>query len=247
MSDAGYSDADAQEIKAEVDHYENVRQEVKLASGDYIDLKVFEPAMRHLLDNYIRAEESQRLSEFDNLTLFELIVRRGDAAVNALPERIRNNAYASAETIENNVRRVIVDRTPVNPRYYERMSVLLDDLIRERRRGAIEYRAYLNRIVALARRIEEQTDTPYPQRIDTGALRSLFDNMNIDDDSESAEVEGEDENLRNREIRERMAVALDEVILNSREDDWRGHRLKERKVKRAMGRVIAEDFGDLRH
>ena len=41
-----------------------------------------------------------------------------------------------------------------------------------------------------------------------------------------------------------MAVALDEVILNSREDDWRGHRLKERKVKRAMGRVIAEDFGD---
>ncbi len=244
MSDAGYSDADAQEIKAEVDHYENVRQEVKLASGDYIDLKVFEPAMRHLLDNYIRAEESQRLSEFDNLTLFELIVRRGDAAVNALPERIRNNANASAETIENNVRRVIVDRTPVNPRYYERMSVLLDDLIRERRRGAIEYRAYLNRIVALARRIEEQTDTPYPQRIDTGALRSLFDNMNIDDDSESAEVEGEDENLRNREIRERMAVALDEAILNSREDDWRGHRLKERKVKRAMGRVIAEDFGD---
>ena len=94
MSDAGYSDADAQEIKAEVDHYENVRQEVKLASGDYIDLKVFEPAMRHLLDNYIRAEESQRLSEFDDLTLLELIVRRGEAAVNALPERIRNNAKA---------------------------------------------------------------------------------------------------------------------------------------------------------
>ena len=33
-----------------VDHYEKVRSEVKLASGDYIDLKVYEPAMRHLLD-----------------------------------------------------------------------------------------------------------------------------------------------------------------------------------------------------
>ena len=43
MSDAGYSDAEAQEIKAEVDLYEKVRQEVKLASGDYIDLKVYEP------------------------------------------------------------------------------------------------------------------------------------------------------------------------------------------------------------
>ena len=244
MSDAGYSDTEAQEIKAEVNHYENVRREVKLGSGDYIDLKVYEPAMRHLLDTYIRAEQSETLSEFDNLTLFELIVRRGDAAVNALPERIRNNANASAETIENNVRRVIIDRTPVNPRYYERMSVLLDDLIRERRQGAIEYRAYLNKIVALARRIEEQTDTPYPQRINTGALRSLFDNINITDDLEIAEAGGQNESPRNREIRERMAVQLDEVILNSREDDWRGHRLKERKVKRAMGRVIAEDFGD---
>ena len=244
MSEAGYSDVEAQEIKTEVDHYENVRQEVKLASGDYIDLKVYEPAMRHLLDTYIRAEESETLSEFDNLTLFELIIQRGDAAVNALPEGIRNNPNASAETIENNVRRVIIDRTAVNPRYYERMSVLLDDLIRERRQGAIEYQAYLRRIVALARRIEERTDTPYPQRINTGALRSLFDNINITDDSEIAEAGGQNESPRNREIRERMAVQLDEVILNSREDDWRGHKLKERKVKRAMAWVIAEEFGD---
>ena len=244
MGEAGYSDAEAQEIKAEVNHYENVRQEVKLASGDYIDLKVYEPAMRHLLDTYIRAEESETLSEFDDLTLVELIVRRGEAGIDALPERIRNNANASAETIDNNVRRLIIDRTPVNPRYYERMSVLLDNLIRARRQGAIDYQAYLRGIVALTRRIEEQTDTPYPQRIDTGALQSLFDNIDIDDDSARADVDGEDENLRRQGIRERMAVSLDEVILNSREDDWRGHRLKERKVHRAMARVIAEEFGD---
>ena len=244
MSDAGYSDAEAQEIKAEVDHYERVRQEVKLASSDYIDLKVYEPAMRHLLDTYIRAEESETLSDFDDLTLVELIVQRGEAAVNALPEGIRRSQRAAAETIEHNVRRLIIDRTPVNPRYYEQMSVLLDNLIRERRQGAIEYQAYLNRIVALARRIEEQTDTPYPSRVNTGALRSLFDNIDVTGGSEIAEAGGQNESPRNREIRERVAVALDEVILNSREDDWRGHRLKERKVKRAMGRVIAEDFGD---
>ena len=37
-------------IKNEVDHYSKVRDEVRLASGDYIDLKAYEPAMRHLID-----------------------------------------------------------------------------------------------------------------------------------------------------------------------------------------------------
>ena len=37
-----------------------VREEVKLASGDYVDMKLFEPAMRHLLDTYIRAGKARR-------------------------------------------------------------------------------------------------------------------------------------------------------------------------------------------
>ena len=205
---------------------------------------MYEPAMRHLLDTYIRAEESQTLSEFDDMTLVDLIVKRGEAVVDSLPDRIKENPNAAAETIENNVRRVIVDRTPVNPRYYERMSALLDELIRERRQGAIEYQAYLNRIVALARQIEENTDAPYPQRINTGALRSLFDNISINDDSESGEAEGKNEITQYQEIREQIAISLNETIFNSREDDWRGNTLKERKVHRAMARVIAEEFGD---
>ena len=74
-----------------MDHYEKVRQEIKLASGDYIDLKMYEPAMRHLLDTYIRAEESEQLSGFDDLTLVQLIVERGEKAVEELPEGIRKS------------------------------------------------------------------------------------------------------------------------------------------------------------
>ena len=62
MTDAGYSNEEAQEIKDEVQHYEKVSQEIKLASGDYVDLKAYEPDMRHLIDTYITAEESQTLS-----------------------------------------------------------------------------------------------------------------------------------------------------------------------------------------
>ena len=124
MCEAGYSDAEAQEIKAEVDHYEKVRQEIKLASGDYIDLKMYEPAMRHLLDTYIRAEESEQLSGFDDMTLVELIVERGEEAVEELPAGIRKNREAVAETIENNVRRLIIDET--ERRHNERFRKLMD-------------------------------------------------------------------------------------------------------------------------
>ena len=71
--------------------YENLRNEVKLHSGDAIDLKQYEPAMRHLIDTYIRAEESEKVSAFDDLSLVQLIVERGADAVNALPDGIRKN------------------------------------------------------------------------------------------------------------------------------------------------------------
>ena len=245
MSEAGYSDAEAREIKAEVDRYERVRQEVKLGSGDYIDLKVYEPAMRHLLDAYIRAEESKKLSEFDDLTLVELIVQRGEAAIDSLPEGIKKNRKAAAETIENNVRRVIIDRTPVNPVYYEEMSRLLDALIRQRRQNAIDYQTYLARIAALTRQIDTyQTRGSYPSGINTAARQALFDNITISDASEIAETEGQNENPRNREIRAQVAVALDEAIRDSKEDDWKGHRLKERKVRLAMEKAVSEEFDD---
>jgi len=106
MTEAGYAREEALEVKAEVDHYEKVREEVKLASGDYVDMKLYEPAMRHLLDAYIRAEESEVVSAFDDMTLVELVIDRGEEAFESLPEGIRASEEAMAETIENNVRRL---------------------------------------------------------------------------------------------------------------------------------------------
>ena len=168
MREAGYSDAEAQAIKGEVDHYEKVREEVKLASGDYIDMKMYEPAMRHLLDTYIRAEESEKLSAFDDLTLVQLIVERGEAAVDALPEGIRENREAMAETIENNVRRLIIDEMAVNPKYYEKMSELLDALIAQRKQEAMDYKAYLAKIVELTKQVSKpESQSSYPATINS--------------------------------------------------------------------------------
>ena len=224
MQQAGYRPEEEQEIREEVVHYEQVRRTVKLASGDYIDMKAYEPAMRHLLDTYIRAEESETLSQFDDMTLVQLIVARGEAALKQLPMLVQESREAVAETIENNVRRLLIDKTAVNPKHYADMSVVLDALIAQRRQDAISYEKYLSEIVRLTQRLgaSDTRAADYPLRINSGALRSLFDNLR---DAPVAE-------------REEKALALDAAIRAAIRDDWRGNMFKEREIRQAMVAVL---------
>jgi type I restriction enzyme R subunit len=220
MAEAGYTPSDAENIFREVRHYENARAEVKLASADYIDLKAYEPAMRHLIDTYISAEESRVISAFDDLSLVELIVERGEKALENLPEGIRKNRQAAAETIENNLRKVIHDEQPINPKYYEKISRLLDELIARRREEAIEYEEYLAKIVELTRQIKRPNETKYPKVLDTRARRALYDNL--------------DQN-------EELALLLDYEVIYTKKDAWRGNRIKEREVLFAIKKHIKEE------
>jgi type I restriction enzyme R subunit len=94
----------------------------------------------------VDADPSETLMDFEELGLLELIIQRGPEALDGLPKEMRDNQESMAEAIENNVRRTIVDENPVNPKYYERMSVLLDELIDLRRQQAISYQEYMYRI-----------------------------------------------------------------------------------------------------
>src|SRR5207247_1820134 len=170
MTDAGYSELEAEAIKKDVTFYENLRNEIKLHSGDAIDLKRYEPAMRHLINTYIQAEVSKKISAFDDLSLVQLIVERGADAVEALPDGIRKSEKAVAETIENNVRRLIIDESPINPKYYEKMSQLLDALIKQRREEALNYAAYLAKIVDITKQAKNgPSAAAYPKALDTAA------------------------------------------------------------------------------
>ena len=240
MCEAGYSDAESQEIKAEVSHFEKVRKEIKLASGDYIDMKMYEPAMRHLLDTYIRAEESEVLSAFDDLTLVELIVERGELAFDELPEGLRDNPEATAEAIENNVRRLITDEMAVNPKYYEKISLLLDALILQRKQGAIDYKAYLEKVVELTKNARGLDNSlSYPSRIDSIALRSIFDNL--ESTQVTRELQADYAFSPTVDVREEKTLALDHAIREVKKADWRGNRLKEREVRKAIESVLDND------
>ena len=240
MREAGYSEAEAQEIRAEVEHYEQVRKEVKLASGDYVDMKMYEPAMRHLLDAYIRAEESERLSAFDDLTLVQLVVERGEDALGLLPAGIRKHPEAVAETIENNVRRIIIDEMAINPRYYERMSELLDALIRQRKQEAMDYRAYLARIVALAKQVQQPGDERYPITVNSPARRALYDNLKDVTGLEGLMLKDKVADTP-ADTAETVALAVDDAVRSVRKADWRGNRFKEREVRNAVRAVLRDD------
>ncbi|ERT07342.1 type I site-specific deoxyribonuclease, HsdR family protein [Lyngbya aestuarii BL J] len=216
----GYTAAEANDIKAEVKHYQYMRDEIKLASGDSVDMKAYEPAMRHLLDTYIRAEHSEVVSNFADLGLIQLIVKNGLGILEQLPDNMKTDQEAMAETIENNMRKIIIDETPVNPKYYEEMSELLDALIQERRQAASNYQEYLAKIQRLATQIvspETASESNYPPDLNTPGKRSLYDNLGKDED---------------------LAIRVDKTILSTKKESWIGNRFKEREIKNAIKKII---------
>lgn len=221
LSTLGYDDAAAAALKKEVSHYEKVYEEIQVASGDYIDMKMYESGMRHLIDSYIRADESQVISSFDNLSLVELLVKEGQAAFDSLPEGIRANRELIAEVIRSNVRRLIVDRQAVNPAYYEKMSAILNDLIEQSKTDVEDYEAYLQQLIELAKMVENhQSNTTYPASINTAAKAALYDNLGSDED---------------------LALWVDNAILTSKQDDWKNSRIKTQMVRNAIKKVLADD------
>jgi hypothetical protein len=80
-------------------------------------LKAYEADMRYLIDTYIEADAPRQISTFNDLPLLRIIVQGGIAeAIGSLPESIRSNEKAVAETITNNVRkRIIVTLRPSAP------------------------------------------------------------------------------------------------------------------------------------
>jgi type I restriction enzyme R subunit len=227
MAEAGYAVTEAASIKSEVAHYASVRDEVKLGAGENVDFKQYEAGMRHLLDTYIQAKPSEVLSDFEDAGLIQLIVKLGAGAIEKLPKGIKKDPEAVAETITNNMRKVIIDERPTNPKYYDRMSELLDALLEKRRQGALDYKDYLAKLLEQAAQLGkgEGTGTVYPDWANNGARRALVDFF----------------------IPElNLAIEIDTAVRHSKPDSWVGNAIKEKKVKRAIAKKLPADFDSVR-
>jgi len=220
MNNVDYSTRDQEKYKNRVDFYINLKEEIYKASGDYIDLKAYEPGMRFLIDNYISAGASTRIGVFENLSLLDFIVAQGEFLKNN--ENSKTIKESIAETIENNIRKKIVEKQVMNPKYYSKMSTLLLELIEERKKGAIEYKELLSKYIKLANNVVKPEDNGlYPEKIkNSSALRSIYDNF------------GEDENL---------AITIHKAVLSSKQDGFRGNIVKEKQIKRELLKILGND------
>ena len=89
------------------------------------------------------------------MSLTELIIETGihDAIARKLNEKGKLSRNAIAEGIINNVRKTIIRDQLTDPRFYEQMSKLLDDLIKQSRADAAAYEEFLRKAEALVKRL----------------------------------------------------------------------------------------------
>jgi type I restriction enzyme, R subunit len=149
----------------------------------------------------------------------------GAGAIGKLPDGIKQDPEAVAETIANNMRKLIIDERALNPKYYDKMSQLLDAILAERRQGALDYKEYLATLLEHARKLGTgESDTAYPSWAFSGEKRALVDFF--DPKSE-------------------LAIVVDHVVRETKPDSWVGNPMKERKVKRAIKASLPADFDQL--
>ena len=104
-------------------------------------------------------------------------------------------------------------------RYYEKMSDLLDALIKERKQQALKYKDYLKKIIELSGQVcRPENNKNYPKTINNAGKRALFDNL------------GQNEEL---------ALKVDSAVRTTKKDGFRGNRFKEREIEIAIRAVLS--------
>jgi type I restriction enzyme R subunit len=218
---AGYSDSQIAGIKKDVERYVKLRGIIRQASGETIDLKAYEADMRHLIDTYIRADASRTISDFGEIGLLDLIVKSGIAkAINNLPEGIKGNKDAVAETIANNVRSKIIKEHLNDPAFYDRMSALLNEILADLKALRIDYEGFLKRIAELAKQVQAGKAADTPEKLNTPGKRALYNNLNKD---------------------EALALRIDETVRRVRPNAFRGNQAKENVIKAALLPLLGND------
>ena len=219
MDDAEISAIDQAKYDERVNMYIKLREVIGRASGDFLDFKQFEPGMRYLIDNYIVADDAEKIAMFDDFTLLDFILAQEDKLNKDGESKEQESA---AEAIENNIRKKVVQKIVINPAYYSKMSEVLEQLILDRKRGVIAYKQLLARYLELAKNISKPEENErYPESIrKSGAMRAFYDNC------------GEDEEL---------TIRLHKAVMTSKMDGFRNNPTKENRIKRALYQILKDD------
>ncbi len=215
-----YSQEEMQQIKQEAEFYRHLQKAVGLNSGDSVDLKSYSEEMRRILDAYIKATDSKTLIKIEDQGLCEVLAQMNVNDFNKALSQVFKNESSMAESIANNTKKRIIEKEASDPKYYEKLSSLLNDLILQFREKKLTYLEYLQQICDLAKKVIDKEDRNYPKKINTNALKIFYDNL--------------DQN-------EALALEIDACIRGNKKDGWVGHHQKEKNLKIALRKIINDE------
>ncbi|MGL2748295.1 type I restriction endonuclease subunit R [Helicobacter pylori] len=215
-----HSKEEMRQIKQEAEFYRHLQKVIGLSSGDSVDLKSYSEDMRRILDAYIKATDSKTLIKIEDQGLCEVLAQMDIDDFNKALSQVFKNESSMAESIANNTKKRIIEKEASDPKYYEKLSSLLNDLILQFREKKLTYLEYLQQIHHLAKKVIDKEDKNYPKKINTNALKTLYDNL--------------DEN-------EALALETDACIRDNKKDGWVGHHQKEKNLKIALRKIINDE------
>jgi len=246
LTEAGYTEDEADALQHEIGFYAENRSAIKKHSGEELDIKPYEADMRHLLNTYIQADPAADLGELGAMSLTELIIDTGihDAIARKLNEAGKLSKNAIAEGIINNVRKTIIREQLTDPRFYEQMSKLLDDLIKQNRADAAAYEEFLRKAEELVKRLaakqpDQEAPTALHGRREATVIynnlpRILAAGRARADQVAEPRAEYGDERLR-------LALEIDSVIREWAPAGWKGDQAKEAQVLNALFPLLNRD------
>lgn len=222
LEDMGYNEAERKEYAECAKKYDALKREIELRSNDHIDMRRYEPDMRQVLDLYVKAEDSEVIAKLDDTSFLDIVAAQNKEQLNDLPDELKDEyGRASAETVEANLREVIRKDSPFNPAYYGKLSIILQELIDKRKKEMLDYEEYMKELIELVKKARGKSANSYPESIKTPGMRALYDNL------------GQNEYL---------AIRAHEVIRENAIVGFRDNRLKQRKLIKALAKLLGDEM-----
>jgi type I restriction enzyme R subunit len=238
LVEAGYSDAEIAGLEKDAKFYTDTRSAIKKHSGEELDIKPYEADMRHLINTYIQADPAADLGNLSSLSLTELIIETGihDAIARKLNEKGKLSRNAVAEGIINNVRKTIIRDRLTDPKFYDEMSKLLDDLIKQRHNETLAYEDFLQKAEDLVKRLANRQPTADMPAVLHGKSEAIALYNNLASIPATTFQCPSDQSQKAA-----LALELDLAMRERAPAGWKGDDTREKQVLNALFPLMSRD------
>lgn len=177
------------------------------------------------------------MGNLSSLSLTELIIETGihDAIAKKLNQKGKLSRNAIAEGIINNVRKTIIRDQLTDPKFYDEISKLLEDLIKQKRDDTAAYEKFLQKAEDLVKKMAAKNTGSHPHVLNSHPEAiALFNNLTSI--AATTFVCPADEYAKAT-----LALELDQAMREQAPAGWKGDDTREKQVLNALFPIMSRD------